>query len=212
MERRSEMARQYQGNRLVESELGNGPATLCRQWLAGAVAAGEPEPTAMTLATVGEDGAPSARIVLLKEVGDTGLVFFTNYESRKARELAVRPVAAATLYWPTLNRQVRVEGPVEKVAARESDAYFATRPRGSQLGAWASPQSREIADRESLERTVEELEASYRDRDIPRPAHWGGYRLAARRWEFWQGQPDRLHDRLLCEPDGDGWRVVRLGP
>src|SRR5262249_25122960 len=154
-------------------------------------------PTAMTLATTGRGGRPRARMVLLKAAGPRGFTFYTNLASAKARELARRPHAALVLWWPALSRQVRIEGTVAELAAREADVYFALRPRAAQLGAWASPQSRVLASRAVLERSLARAEARFRGRPVPRPAHWGGYRLAPRAIEFWQGRPGRLHDRLL---------------
>jgi len=180
------------------------------RWFDAAVAARVPEPTAMTLATVA-DGQPSARIVLLKAVDAAGFVFFTNYDSRKGRELAAAPRAALLFFWPELERQVRIEGDVAKVSAPESDAYFASRPRASQIGAWASPQSRAIADRTVLERSYAEEEARYAE-GVPRPPHWGGYRLRPLTLEFWQGRPSRLHDRIVYRREGDTWHVQRLAP
>ena len=180
------------------------------RWFDAAVAARVPEPTAMTLATVA-DGQPSARIVLLKAVDAAGFVFFTNYDSRKGRELAAAPRAALLFFWPELERQVRIEGDVAKVSAPESDAYFASRPHASQIGAWASPQSRAIADRTVLERSYAEEEARYAE-GVPRPPHWGGYRLRPLTLEFWQGRPSRLHDRIVYRRQGDTWHVQRLAP
>lgn len=182
-------------------------------WFDEAVRAGLPQPDALALATVGLDGRPAVRMVLLKGFGPDGLVFYTNYHSRKGRELAANPQAAACLWWAALDRQVRISGVVEQLAAGQSDAYFATRPRASQLAAWASPQSEPLADRAMLERRLRELEAEYRGRPIPRPAHWGGYRLVPTEIEFWQGRPHRLHDRLLYRRQTDGtWLCRRLAP
>jgi pyridoxamine 5'-phosphate oxidase len=182
-------------------------------WFREALASSPFDPTAMTLATVGPDGRPSARMVLLKSFDEQGFVFFTNYESRKGRELAQTPHAALVLHWPDMARQVRVEGSVTPTPAEESDAYFATRPRGSQLGAWASAQSRVIAGREALEQKLAELTAEYEGRDVPRPPHWGGFRLAPTVIELWQGRADRLHDRLRYRLEGDSrWVKERLSP
>ncbi len=198
---------------LLESTVSPDPVEQFRTWLAAAEAAGLINPEAMTLATATPDGRPSARMVLLKGVNERGFVFFTNYESRKAAELEANPRAALVFYWPALERQVRVEGRVERTTAAESDAYFRSRPWGSRLGALASPQSRVIPGRDVLERRMEELLRRYPDHDIPRPAHWGGYRLIPVLFEFWQGQPNRLHDRLCYERRADGgWDIRRLAP
>jgi pyridoxamine 5'-phosphate oxidase len=181
------------------------------RWFDEAVAAQLPEPTAMTLATVAADGAPSARIVLLKALDPRGFVFFTNYYSRKGRELGGDPRAALLFYWIELERQVRIEGVIEKVSAAESDAYFATRPQLSRVAAWASPQSAPIIDRAFLEAEFAALQARYGDQ-IPRPPHWGGYRLIPNALEFWQGRPSRLHDRILYRRAPEGWTISRLAP
>jgi pyridoxamine 5'-phosphate oxidase len=170
-------------------------------------------PEAMTLATATTDGRPSARLVLLKQVDDRGFVFYTNYRSSKARDLEANPFAALVFYWPQLERQVRVEGTVTRTSAAESDEYFRSRPRDSQLGALASPQSEVISSRDELERQLAELEAEFRDQEVERPEHWGGYRLKPERIEFWKGRPGRLHDRLLYERQPDGpWIIRRLAP
>ena len=188
------------------------PLERVRAWYQEAVEAGLVEPEAMALATASPDGIPSVRIVLLKGIDDRGLQFFTNYESRKGRELAENPRAAATLYWQPLYRAVRFEGAVERLSAAESDAYFATRPRGAQIGAWASAQGSVIGDRGELEAHVREIEQRFPD-EVPRPDYWGGYRLRPDAVEFWQGRDDRLHDRehFLLQPDGT-WRAERLSP
>jgi pyridoxamine 5'-phosphate oxidase len=189
------------------------PLNQFQRWFDHAKAAGIRMPEAMTLATATPNGKPAARLVLLKEADASGFVFYTNYQSRKARELDANPFAALIFYWQQLDYQVRVEGPVERTSSAESDAYFASRPRESQLGAHASPQSEVVAGREPLERRFAELEESYRDREVERPEHWGGYRLRPERIEFWKSRPGRLHDRLLYERQPDGsWRRTRLGP
>ena len=170
-----------------------------------------PLPDAMTLATAGADGAPNARMVLLKGFSPEGFSFFTNYESTKGGELAENPRAALILYWRELDRQVRIQGSVEKLPAAESDAYFATRPRGSQLGAIASEQSQPV-EREELERRYAELKAEFEGADVPRPVHWGGYLLRPQVIEFWQGRDDRLHDRFRYSRDRGVWRIERLSP
>lgn len=171
-----------------------------------------PEPTAMTLATVGPDGHPSARVVLLKSVGADGFVFYTNLQSRKGRELAEDPRAALCFHWQQLEVQVRVEGSVERVPDEEADAYFATRPRISQLGAWASDQSAPLASMAELEQRLRDAEARFAGGDVPRPPHWSGFRLIPRVIEFWRNRPFRLHERERFERDGAGWTMTRLFP
>jgi pyridoxamine 5'-phosphate oxidase len=188
------------------------PLRLVREWFEEAAASGIIEAERMALATATPDGRPSVRIVLMKGIDDEGIRFFTNYESRKGRELDANPRAAATIYWQPLYRAARFEGPVERLPPDESDAYFASRPRGAQIGAWASPQGSVLRSREELEDRVAEVEARYPD-DVPRPDHWGGYRLRPDAVELWQGRADRLHDRehFLLQPDGS-WRSERLSP
>jgi pyridoxamine 5'-phosphate oxidase len=171
-----------------------------------------PEPTAFALATVGADGQPSVRMVLLKDAGDAGFVFYTNYESRKGREMLDRPSAAMCFHWQPLDRQVRVEGPIERVSDEEADAYFASRARGSQLGAWASRQSESMADPGDLARRFAEMEARFAGGPVPRPPHWSGFRLIPKRIEFWISQPSRLHTRHLYSRDGARWRLETLYP
>jgi pyridoxamine 5'-phosphate oxidase len=188
------------------------PLAQFTDWYEHAVASGVLEPEAMALATVSAEGAPSVRFVLLKLIDDRGVEFFTNYESRKGRELAGDPRASLAILWKPLQRQVRIEGAVEVLTPEESDAYFATRSRGSQLGAWASEQSASIPDREWLEARLGELERKYPD-EVPRPPHWGGYRLVPTVIEFWEGRPNRLHDRQEFRRAEDGsWRTARLSP
>lgn len=171
-----------------------------------------PEPTAMALATVGDDGQPSVRIVLLKEVDERGFVFYTNFESRKGRELLAHPRAALCFHWQPLERQVRIEGRAEPVAPAEADAYFATRPRESQIGAWASRQSEPLTSDEELEARVREMEARFAGREVPRPPHWSGFRVVPARIEFWRNRAFRLHERILFEACDGAWRVTRLFP
>jgi pyridoxamine 5'-phosphate oxidase len=198
---------------LRETDVDPDPFNQFRSWLDQALAANLPQPFGMALATATAAGRPSVRMVLLRGFDERGFVFFTNYQSRKAQELANNPQAALVFYWPELDRQVRIEGTVQRTSAEESDTYFHSRERGSRLGAWASPQSQVIASREALESRMEELAAKYRDSDVPRPPHWGGYRLVAEVIEFWQGQPNRLHDRLRYRRvDGGVWLLERLAP
>ena len=208
----AQIRRDYARADLSESAAAADPFEQFRRWFDEALRAELDDPNAMTLATVGADGQPAARIVLLKEVDGRGFVFFTNYESRKGRDLAAHPRAALVFWWAPLERQVRVEGAVERVDAALSDRYFASRPRESRLGAWASDQSRPIANRAVLEERMEALEARYPGDDVPRPPHWGGYRVVPTRIEFWQGRQSRLHDRLQYTPSDGGWRRERLAP
>ena len=168
--------------------------------------------TPVVLATTGPEGRPSARLVLLRGIDQRGFVFFTNYNSRKGRELDANPHAALCIHWPTLDEQIRIEGPVARVSAEESDGYFVARPRGSQLGAWASQQSEVLLSRETLEERYREVERRFEGRAVERPPFWGGYRLAPHRVEFWYGRPDRLHDRVLYVRAGAAWRIERLYP
>ncbi len=200
---------------LVEGDVDPRPLVQVRTWLQEAIAAQHPEPTAMTLATVSASGDPSARVVLLKGIDDRGLVFFTSYESNKGRDLAANPRASACLFWVLLERQARVTGTVTKVTREESEAYFRSRPRESQLGAWASKQSTAIASREVLADRFEEARARFAGADVPCPESWGGYRLVPDAVELWQGRPSRLHDRLRytrVPGDADAWTIARLSP
>lgn len=197
---------------LDEKTVDRDPIKQFQLWFDDAVAAKLPLPEAMTLATATPDGKPSARMVLLKQVDHDGFVFFTNYHSAKAEQLDANSYAALVFFWPQLERQVRVEGSVVKTSAEESREYFSTRPRESQLGAWASAQSEKIAGREVLEERTKELEELYRDREVDCPEYWGGYRLTPSRIEFWKGRIGRLHDRILYERNSDGWSISRLAP
>jgi len=197
---------------LDEKTIDPDPITQFQTWLNDAFAVKLPLPEAMTLATATPEGMPSARMVLLKQVDHEGFVFFTNYNSAKARQLDANPNAALVFYWAQLDRQVRVEGSVTRTSAEESREYVATRPRESQVGAWASEQSEAIACRAALEERAGELEERYRDQEVDRPEHWGGYRLKPERIEFWKSRIGRLHDRLLYQRAGDSWTIARLAP
>ena len=209
----SDLRRSYDSSGLAEEDAASDPFRQFAIWFDQAFAADPDDANAMILATASSAGQPSARVVLLKGCDPNGFTFFTNYESQKARELAENPCAALCFFWPALNRQVRIEGRVERTAIEESEAYFASRPRGSQLGAWASAQSRPIADRDALLANLAAIEKRFEEGEVPRPPHWGGYRLIPNEIEFWQGRPDRLHDRLryVREETGD-WRRERLSP
>lgn len=206
------LGEQYAGTPVDPADCDADPIVEFRRWFAMAVAAQLPTVNAMTLATVDERGRPAARIVLLKELDDRGFVFFTSYESRKAQDLAAHPFAALVAFWEPLHRQVRIEGAIEKLDGAASDAYFASRPRGSQIGAIASPQSRPIASRAVLEQWVAEVEQAVGAGEPARPAHWGGYRLIPDMIELWQGQPSRLHDRVRYRREGELWVRDRLAP
>ncbi|AHJ97806.1 pyridoxamine 5'-phosphate oxidase [Hymenobacter swuensis DY53] len=210
----ADLRQTYSQRTLTEADVQPDAVRQFRTWLDEALAAQLDEPTAMTLSTVNEAGQPAARIVLLKGLPEEeGFLFFTNYESRKGQELATSPLAAITFFWPGLERQVRVEGRVEKASEEVSTEYFQSRPRSSQIGAWASPQSQPIRSREELEQREQDVEARFAGQQpLPRPAHWGGYVLRPQRVEFWQGRPSRLHDRIVYELHGGSWRISRLAP
>jgi pyridoxamine 5'-phosphate oxidase len=201
-----------QNDELDERVIDRDPIRQFRIWFHEVVSSGMKLPEAMTLATATRDGRPSARVVLLKQVDNEGFVFYTNYRSAKARDLDENPQAALVFYWSQFDRQVRVEGSVQRTSAEESESYFKTRPRESQIGAWASPQSDVISGRDVLENRVEELEQLYRDREIDCPEHWGGYRLKPVRIEFWKSRLGRLHDRIVYERAGENWKISRLAP
>jgi pyridoxamine 5'-phosphate oxidase len=204
--------RDYEGEHLDPAHVAAEPIEQFRAWFDAARDAGVYEPEAMTVSTVGADGRPSSRYVLLRGLDERGFHFYTNYHSAKARALAERPYAALTFGWLPIHRSVRVEGPVARLAESESDAYFASRPRAAQIGAWASPQSTVVAGRAELERSASAAEQRFAGGDVPRPPHWGGYVVRPDRVEFWQGRAGRLHDRVRYERDGDGWRIERLAP
>lgn len=205
---------QYETAGLDLGDLEASPIAQWQRWYDQAADGGVAEPNAMTVSTIADDGAPDARVVLVRAVDEQGFVFFTNYDSAKGRQIDDDPVAAATFAWLDLHRQVRVRGTVERVGERESDEYFASRPRDSQIGAWASPQSQPIADRAALMARVDEMTARFEGAVVPRPPHWGGFRLRPISIEFWQGRPNRLHDRFRYSrvTEAAGWTIERLAP
>jgi pyridoxamine 5'-phosphate oxidase len=207
----AQLRKNYTFGQLSETEVSPNPLILFQVWFDQAIKAECPEPNSMTLATADKAGNPSARIVLLKGADESGFTFFTNYESQKGKDLAARPHAALLFHWHELERQVRIKGTVEKVTVAESDQYFYSRPAASRIGAWASPQSAEIPNREFLEEAEKRFAADFGD-TVPRPAHWGGYRLQATEIEFWQGRPSRLHDRIHYQLKDAHWRITRLAP
>ena len=204
--------REYEGMHLDPAEVASDPIEQFRTWFAAARDSGIFEPEAMTLSTVDAEGRPSSRFVLLRGLDERGFCFYTNYESAKGRQLAAHPYSALTFGWLAIHRSVRIEGRAERLSAAESDAYFASRPRGAQLGAWASPQSAVIAGREQLDAALAAAEERFAGGPVPRPEHWGGFLVRPERVEFWEGRPNRLHDRVRYERDGDAWRIERLAP
>lgn len=208
----ADLRQNYTRQQLLETNVDPNPLKQFQTWFDQAQSANILEPNAMTLATASKEGIPAARIVLLKGVDDRGFTFYTNYESRKGQELAANPQAVLVFWWEPLERQVRIEGSVEKVSAQETEEYFHSRPRGSQLGALASPQSQVITSREVLENRLEDFTRAYQDQEIPRPDHWGGYRVVPHTIEFWQGRPNRLHDRLRYCLEQNQWMIERLAP
>jgi pyridoxamine 5'-phosphate oxidase len=211
-EKIAQMRREYVSQPFNENQVARDPITQFKRWFDEAALSEQPDAEAMTLSTATLDGRAAARVVLLKGCDDRGFVFFTNYESHKSREMMTNPHVAMTFYWHALHRQVRIEGSAEKVTPEESEEYFQTRPRGSQIGAWASPQSEEISDREALERRVREIEARFKGRPINCPPFWGGFRVKPEKVEFWQGRESRLHDRILYTFRDEEWRISRLAP
>jgi pyridoxamine 5'-phosphate oxidase len=208
----ADLRREYTRAGFSEADAAPDPVEQFRRWFDEALEAGLHEPNAMVVATAAPDGSPSARVVLLKEFDERGFVFYTNYEGRKGRELGENPRAALLFYWGELERQVRIEGYASRTREEESDAYYASRPRGSRLGAWASRQSRTAEGREVVEDRLRSLEAAYEGREVPRPAFWGGYRVEPEIMEFWQGRENRLHDRIVYRREAGGWEMGRLQP
>lgn len=208
----SDLRNEYTLSGLDKTDVLSDPIAQFRRWFDAALNARVPEPNAMHVSTVTAEGRPDGRIVLLKDVSEVGFTFFTNYESRKGRELTDHPFATLTFFYPELERQIRIEGQVEKVSPDESDAYFNSRPRGSQIGAWVSHQSTVIDSRDVLETRQRELEAQFAGQPVPRPPYWGGFRVIPDVLEFWQGRPSRLHDRIRYRKDGDNWLIERLSP
>ncbi|ETZ22918.1 pyridoxamine 5'-phosphate oxidase [Pedobacter sp. V48] len=202
----------YRSASLSENDVDRNPILQFKKWFQEAVSSQLYEPNVMTIATSDRFGKPTARIVLLKGIDEDGFVFYTNYESKKGHDLVENPQAALVFFWPELERQVRIEGVVSKVSEETSSEYFHSRPIGSQIGAMASPQSKVISDRESLERKVEQLTTQYADQEIPRPLHWGGYLVEPTHIEFWQGRPSRLHDRIVYDLVEGSWIINRLAP
>jgi pyridoxamine 5'-phosphate oxidase len=208
----ADIRRDYMKATLSEDKVDKNPFSQFTFWWDEALRAEIDEVNAMTLSTISKDGKPGSRIVLLKGYDENGFVFFTNYESRKGRDLQKNPYASLLFFWKELERQVRIEGPCEKVTEAESDQYFLSRPDGSRIGAWASPQSQVIASRDVLDQNIIELENRFQGQHIPRPPHWGGYRVKPEQVEFWQGRPSRLHDRILYTRGSAGWTINRLAP
>lgn len=207
-----QMRQEYAAGSLNEKGMASDPIQEFEEWMDAAISAGLSEPNAMTIASATPDGKPSARVVLLKEFNHEGFVFFTNYNSRKGKELKSNPFTAILFDWHDIERQVRIEGRVEKLSEEDSDEYFNSRPESAKIGAWASPQSRVVKDRDELEKLQEEIEDQFDELPVHRPVHWGGYLVRPTCIEFWQGRPNRMHDRIVYYKTEEGWTMHRLAP
>ena len=212
MDNLHKMRQEYMSGNLNEELMPQGPMQMFKMWFSEAIETGLTEPNAMTVATASLDGKPSARVVLLKEVNNMGFVFFTNYLSRKGREITVNPEVALVFDWHDMERQVRVEGRAEKLPVEDSDAYFNSRPEDAKIGAWASPQSKIVKNRDELEKLEDEIMEQFEDMEVHRPSHWGGYLIRPSVIEFWQGRPNRMHDRIIYYNTEEGWSMHRLAP
>lgn len=208
----SELRKRYTKSGLIESELPDNPIELFKKWFDEAVSSEVVEPNAMALATVSPAGTPNVRMVLLKGINDSSVVFYTNYNSRKAKDLEANSTASCTFWWAELERQVRLSGTVKKVSSTVSENYFRSRPKESQIGAWASNQSKPVAGREELEADFKTISERYEGKDVPKPEHWGGYEILIKEMEFWQGRPGRLHDRIYYQVTSGKWNRQRLAP
>jgi pyridoxamine 5'-phosphate oxidase len=208
----ADLRREYALQELSEDSVAADPFVQFANWFDEYLSSGPPEPSAVVVSTVGDDGSPSSRVVLLKGFDPDGFVFFTNYESKKGRDISLNPSVALHFFWPELERQVAIAGRAERTSREESEAYFASRPSASRLGAWASKQSEHLSSRKELEDRLEEIRSRFNDEDIPCPPSWGGFRVVPTRFEFWQGRPSRLHDRICYELENGDWRILRLYP